>query len=96
MVAADAHRGREQSTCAAGGVGLVQFPDGFSLGTAAPGFGLGSALPRYRGAMLWGLGGQYEFGSRFGMRLDYNNFGRLEDPNASRSDLWSLNAVVRF
>jgi OOP family OmpA-OmpF porin len=69
---------------------------GLSLGTAAPGFGLGSALPRYRGAMLWGLGGQYEFGSRFGMRMDYNNFGRLDDPNASRSDLWSLNAVVRF
>lgn len=69
---------------------------GFSLGTAAPGFGLGSGLPRYRGTMLWGLGGQYDFDSRFGMRLDYNNFGKLDDPNASRSDLWSVNAVVRF
>jgi OmpA-OmpF porin, OOP family len=69
---------------------------GFSLGTAAPGFGLGSAVPRYRGGMMWGFGGQVDLSNRLGLRVDYNNFGKLEDPGSSRSDLWSINAVVRF
>lgn len=75
---------------------------GFSLtapdATAmAPGTGIGSALPRYRPTMLWGFGGQYDLSGSVGLRLDYNNFGRLnDDPNGMRSDLWSINAVVRF
>lgn len=66
------------------------------LGAGALGQGLGSALPRYRSTMLWGFGGQYDWSDRFGLRVDYNNFGRLDDQNGTRSDLWSINAVVRF
>lgn len=63
----------------------------------APGSGIGSALPRYRSTVLWGFGGQYDVTGSVGLRLDYNNFGRLnDDPNGARSDLWSINAVVRF
>jgi OOP family OmpA-OmpF porin len=69
---------------------------GFGLDTSAPGFGLGSTLPRYRSTVLWGVGGQYDWNERVGLRVDYNNFGRLEDQNGTRSDLWSINAVVRF
>jgi len=69
---------------------------GFSLGTAAPGFGVSSTMPRYRGSVLWGIGGQYDLSDQVGLRVDYNNFGRLEDQGGARSDLWSLNAVVRF
>jgi hypothetical protein len=47
--------------------------------------------------VLWGVGGQYDLSDRVGLRLDYNSFGRLnDDPNGVRSDLWSINAVVRF
>ena len=75
---------------------------GFSVATPdatlmAPGAGIGSAFPRYRPAVLWGFGGQYDLSSRIGLRVDYNNFGRLGDEqNGARSDLWSINAVVRF
>ena len=66
------------------------------LGTGALGQGVGSALPRYRSALLWGVGGQYDWNDRFGLRVDYNSFMRLEDQGGTRSDLWSINAVVRF
>jgi len=86
-----------------GRVGLsVASPDatlasgGFAAGTGSAGFGLSSALPRYRSTVLWGVGGQYDWNERFGLRVDYNNFGRLEDQNGTRSDLWSINAIVRF
>jgi OOP family OmpA-OmpF porin len=69
---------------------------GFGLGTGAPGFGIGSAVARYRSTILWGVGGQYDLSDRFGLRVDYNNFGKLEDQSGTRSDLWSINAVVRF
>jgi OOP family OmpA-OmpF porin len=59
--------------------------------------GFSTALPRYRPMVLWGVGGQYDLSDRVGLRLDYNSFGRLnDDPNGVRSDLWSINAVVRF
>lgn len=66
------------------------------LGAGALGQGLGSGLPRYRSTVLWGVGGQYDWNDRIGLRVDYNNFGRLEDQSGTRSDLWSINAVVRF
>jgi OOP family OmpA-OmpF porin len=75
---------------------------GFSLTTPdatlmAPGSTIGSAVPRYRPTVLWGVGGQYDVTGSVGLRLDYNNFGRqADDPNGARSDLWSINAVVRF
>lgn len=63
----------------------------------APASGFSSALPRYRPTVLWGFGGQYDVTGSVGLRVDYNNFGRLaDDPNGTRSDLWSVNAVVRF
>lgn len=52
---------------------------------------------RYRNNLLWGFGGQYDLNQSFGLRMDYN--GRYgEDPAANRvrTDLWSINAVVRF
>lgn len=62
-----------------------------------PGAGIGSAFPRYRPTVLWGFGGQYDLTGSVGLRVDYNNFGRLtDDPSSARSDLWSVNAVVRF
>lgn len=64
---------------------------------ATPGAWIGSALPRYRPTVLWGFGGQYDVTDSVGLRLDYNNFGRVgDDQNGARSDLWSINAVVRF
>ncbi len=63
----------------------------------APTAGISSAFPRYRPTVLWGFGGQYDLTGSVGLRLDYNNFGRLtDDPSGARSDLWSINAVVRF
>jgi len=84
-----------------GRVGLsVASPDATlasaGFGAGATGLGLGSAPPRYRSTVLWGFGGQYDWNERFGLRVDYNNFGKLEDQNGTRSDLWSINAVVRF
>jgi len=78
-----------------GRLGLsVTSPDATSM-TAGTGFG--SAFPRYRPTVLWGFGGQYDLTGSVGLRVDYNNFGRLaDDPNSTRSDLWSINAVVRF
>lgn len=72
----------------------VTSPDATAL---AAGGATGSALPRYRPTVLWGFGGQYDLTGTVGLRVDYNNFGRLnDDPNGERSDLWSINAVVRF
>jgi OmpA-OmpF porin, OOP family len=63
----------------------------------APATGISSAFPRYRPTVLWGFGGQYDLTGSVGLRVDYNNFGRLaDDPGGTRSDLWSINAVVRF
>jgi OOP family OmpA-OmpF porin len=78
-----------------GRLGLsVATPDATLMGS---GIGIGSAFPRYRPTMLWGFGGQYDVTGNVGLRVDYNNFGRLvDDPNGARSDLWSINAVVRF
>jgi hypothetical protein len=52
---------------------------------------------RYRMNMLWGFGGQYDFSPNIGLRMDYNS-RYADDPglNRARTDLWSINAVVRF
>ena len=102
--------GTQTSAWTLAGTGVLPIGEAFSLRgrlglsvatpdatPAAAGPGPGSAFPRYRPSVLWGLGGQYDLSSRFGMRVDYTNFGRLsDDPNGVRSDLWSINAVVRF
>jgi OmpA-OmpF porin, OOP family len=87
-----------------GRVGLSVFaPDassasaGAALGATLQSAGIGAGSPRYRPSVLWGFGGQYDLNSSVGLRLDYNNFGRLSDEQGgARSDLWSINAVVRF
>ncbi|MEO8719229.1 MAG: outer membrane beta-barrel protein [Burkholderiales bacterium] len=70
---------------------------GSALGSTFQAAGFGAGSPRYRPTVLWGFGGQYDLNSSVGLRLDYNNFGRVGDEqNSVRSDLWSINAVVRF
>ena len=102
--------GSQASAWTLAGTGVLPFGNSFSLqgrlglsvatadATAmTPGTGISSAFPRYRPTMLWGFGGQYDVTGSVGLRVDYNNFGRLaDDPNGARSDLWSINAVVRF
>lgn len=75
----------------------------FSLSSAAgtlssPGnAGYGAEGGRYRMNMLWGVGGQYEVSPGVGLRLEYNS--RYADDagyNRARTDLWSVNAIVRF
>lgn len=70
---------------------------GGALSSTLQSVGVGPGSPRYRPSVLWGFGGQYDVNGSFGLRLDYNNFGRLsEELGGARSDLWSINAVVRF
>lgn len=52
---------------------------------------------RYRANMLWGFGGQYDFSRSVGLRVDYNSrYGEDAAYNRARTDLWSINAVVRY
>jgi OmpA-OmpF porin, OOP family len=70
---------------------------GGALASTLQSVAIGAGSPRYRPGVLWGFGGQYDVNGSFGLRLDYNNFGRLsEELGGARSDLWSINAVVRF
>lgn len=99
-----------QSAWMLAGTGVLPIGEGFSLqgrfglSMATPeatqpyaGAMLGSAFPRYRPYVLWGVGGQYDLSGQFGLRVDYNSFGRLnDDPSGARSELWSINAIVRF
>lgn len=85
-----------QSFSLKGRLGLsMATPDATLSGASSS--AVGSALPRYRPSLSWGFGGQYDLTGTVGLRVDYNNYGRLaDDPNGERSDLWSINAVVRF
>lgn len=68
----------------------------FSLSSLAAS-GAGADSPRNRMNVLWGFGGQYEFSPNVGLRLDYNS--RYADDggyNRARTDLWSINAIVRY
>lgn len=90
------------------GTGLLPLTRSFSLqgrlGVAVPTaeFSLAAAAartegPRYRMNMLWGFGGRYDFSPSIGLRMDYNS--RYADDagySPARTDLWSINAVVRF
>jgi hypothetical protein len=60
--------------------------------------GLASLDPaKARASLLWGLGGQYEFGSGSGLRMDFSShYGEDAAANRARTDLWSINAFVRF
>ncbi len=73
----------------------VSSASGAMSSLAAAGFGADAS--RNRMNMLWGIGGQYEFSPGVGLHLDYNS--RYADDagySRARTDLWSINAVVRF
>jgi hypothetical protein len=82
-----------------GRLGLAMPADELSLSSAA---GALQALPsmdsaRYRANMLWGFGGQYDVSRNVGLRMDYSSrYGEDAAYNRARTDLWSINAVVRF
>ena len=60
--------------------------------------GLASFDPsKARAGLLWGFGGQYDFSAGAGLRMDFSS-RYSEDTYASRArtDLWSINAFVRF
>lgn len=81
-----------------GRLGVAMPTAEFSMSSAAGALSsLGAEGTRSRMNMLWGVGGQYEFSPNVGLRLDYNS--RYADDagyQRARSDLWSVNAVVRF
>lgn len=81
-----------------GRLGVAMPTAEYSLSGAAGALSsLGAEGTRSRMNLLWGVGGQYEFGPGIGLRLDYNS--RYADDsgfNRARTDLWSVNAVVRF
>lgn len=82
-----------------GRLGLAVPTAELSLASAAGALSTLSSMDpaRYRTNMLWGFGGQYEFSRRFGLRMDYNSrYGEDAAYNRARTDLWSINAVVRF
>ena len=60
--------------------------------------GLASFDPaKARARLLWGFGGQYDFSPGAGLRLDFSShYGEDAYANRARTDLWSINAVVRF
>ena len=60
--------------------------------------GLASLDPaKTRPGLLWGFGGQYDFSAGAGLRMDFSSrYGDDALANRARTDLWSINAVVRF
>jgi len=82
-----------------GRLGLAVPASDFSLSTAAVAVSSLASMDmaRYRSNLLWGFGGQVEFTRNVGLRMDFNS-RYVEDAafNRARTDLWSINAVVRF
>jgi hypothetical protein len=60
--------------------------------------GLASFDPsKARAGLLWGFGGQYDFAPGAGLRMDFSShYADDAYVNRARTDLWSINAVVRF
>lgn len=82
-----------------GRLGLAVPASELSISSAAGAMSTLSSMDpaRYRANMLWGFGGQYEFSRSVGLRMDYNSrYGEDAAFNRARTDLWSINAVVRF
>jgi hypothetical protein len=82
-----------------GRLGLaVPAPDN-SIGSASDALaGLASFDPaKARAGLLWGFGSQYDFSAGAGLRMDFSShYGEDAFANRTRTDLWSINAVVRF
>jgi hypothetical protein len=88
-----------QSFSLQGRFGLAVPTSEFSLSTAASALSTLTAMDsaRARANLLWGFGGQYEFSPSVGLRMEYNSrYGEDAAYNRARTDLWSINAIVRF
>lgn len=49
--------------------------------------------------VLWGAGAQYDITPRWGLRLDYDNYGKIGDEfetGRAKAEAWSANVVFRF
>jgi OOP family OmpA-OmpF porin len=81
-----------------GRLGLAVPTAEFSVSSAAGAFSsLAGMDSRVRSNLLWGFGGEYEINRNVGLRMDYNSrYGEDAAYNRARTDLWSINAVVRF
>jgi len=82
-----------------GRLGLAVPASEISLSSAAGALSSLSSMDpaRYRSNLLWGFGGQYEVTPNVGLRMDFNSrYGEDAAYNRARTDLWSINAVVRF
>jgi OOP family OmpA-OmpF porin len=65
----------------------------------AAGIPVGTSAKKRRTDLLWGVGAQYDFAPRFGVRVEYEDYGKVGDsPNTGRAkaSLWSANVLVRF
>jgi len=48
---------------------------------------------------FWGLGAQFDINPRWGMRVDYDNYGKVGEEfetGRAKIDVWSANVVFRF
>ena len=82
-----------------GRFGLAMPASEYSLSSAASSLSSLASLDaaRVRSNLLWGFGGQYDLNANVGLRMDYNSrYGEDAAYNRARTDLWSINAVVRF
>ena len=82
-----------------GRFGLAMPASEYSISSAASSLSTLASLDpaRVRSNLLWGFGGQYEFSPGVGLRMDFNSrYGEDAAATRARTDLWSINAVVRF
>ncbi len=52
-----------------------------------------------RTAVMWGAGAEYAFNSRYSLRAEYEDYGRVGDSNstgAAKDGLWSMGLKVSF
>jgi hypothetical protein len=71
----------------------------FGAALAAGGVTQGTSEKKTKSSAYWAVGAQYDLNSRYGVRLEYENFGKLgneDDTGRAKADLFSVNAVVRF
>lgn len=65
----------------------------------ASGWGFFSDRTAGESNVYWGLGAQYDIDPRWGVRVDYDNYGKVGDPietGRAKIDAWSANVLFRF